>query len=320
MKILITGGSGFIGTNILSFLLDNEITNILNLDISEPVDRDHKSFWKKIDINSYNDLLCEVNRFQPTCIINLAADTGVDLKSLDDFNTNINGVKNILQVSQLTDSIQHVLFFSTLLVCKIGYYPKHDQDYNPSTPYGESKVIGETIIRNFQSPNFTWTMLRPISIWGPWCNEPYKNFFKSVMNGWYFHIGDGHYRRSLGFVGNLVQQVHGLLLSNFKQINGKTYYLADENPVDIRFMAETIKAETNPGNIICVPFIVAKCLAKLGDFLQLLGWRFVPLTTFRLNNITTEYIYDLRPIHKVTTIKPIELQKAIKLTLSNFQK
>lgn len=41
---------------------------------------------------------------------------------------------------------------------------------------------------------YAWTIIQPISIWGPWGEEPYKNFFKAIVQGWYFHIGSGHYK------------------------------------------------------------------------------------------------------------------------------
>ena len=69
--------------------------------------------------------------------------------------------------------------------------------------------------------------------WGPWGEEPYRNFFKSIAQGWYFHIGSGHYKRSLGYVGNTVHQIHQILLAPREKIHGKTMYVADDQPADL---------------------------------------------------------------------------------------
>jgi nucleoside-diphosphate-sugar epimerase len=55
MKYLITGGSGFIGTNLIDFLLANDC-DILNIDMSNPKKEDHKKYWEKFNICDYTDL------------------------------------------------------------------------------------------------------------------------------------------------------------------------------------------------------------------------------------------------------------------------
>ena len=51
IKILVTGGSGFIGTNLIEYLLENyKPIDILNIDIADPKIKDHFSLWKKVDI------------------------------------------------------------------------------------------------------------------------------------------------------------------------------------------------------------------------------------------------------------------------------
>lgn len=50
MKILVTGGSGFIGTNLISYLTQFEFNEILSLDIAEPKIELHRNIWEKIDL------------------------------------------------------------------------------------------------------------------------------------------------------------------------------------------------------------------------------------------------------------------------------
>jgi nucleoside-diphosphate-sugar epimerase len=63
----------------------------------------------------------------------LAAKTGLDEKKLNDFGANMEGVENMLRAFEETRSIERVIFASSLLVCGMGYIPKHDTDYQPTT-------------------------------------------------------------------------------------------------------------------------------------------------------------------------------------------
>jgi nucleoside-diphosphate-sugar epimerase len=107
-----------------------------------------------------------------------------------------------------------------MLVSKVGYQPKHDYDYNPSTIYGESKVITEELIRVNSLP-YEWAILRPTSIWGPWFGEPYRNFFDMMISKKYFHIGDRGCTKTYGFVENAVYQIDSILFANKYSINEK---------------------------------------------------------------------------------------------------
>lgn len=253
MKILVTGGSGFIGTNYIELLLRTGQAEFINIDNRPPRNASHKGFWQECDLLDASRLKKIINDFSPTHVVHLAAQTGTDVKSLDVFAANMEGVENLIRAAAAVPSVEHVIFTSSLLVCKMGYIPKYDTDYQPSTPYGESKVEGEKIVRAAKDLPYAWTIIRPISIWGPWGEEPYINFFKSVAQGWYFHIGSGHYKRSLGYVGNTVHQIHQILLAPREKVDRKTMYVADDQPADLYDMANMIQKTVEARNIFHIP-------------------------------------------------------------------
>ncbi len=319
MKVLVTGGSGFIGTNYIDLLLKKNQAEFVNLDNRPPRNVAHTEFWRECDILDTPRMERIVRDFAPTHVVHLAAKTGLDEKKLSDFAANMEGVENLLRaIAQVP--VERAVFTSSLLVCRMGYVPKDDTDYQPTTLYGRSKVEGEKIIRGHHDLPYAWTIIRPISVWGPWGEEPYINFFKAIARGWYVHIGSGHYRRSLGYVGNIAHEINQLLVAPREKIDRKTFYLADDRPADLYDMANMIRQAVGSRTIRHVPLWAAKTVARCGDLLKTAGWRAVPLTSFRLNNILTEYVFDMRPIMEISGPLPYDLQTGVEQTVEWLRK
>lgn len=320
MKILVTGGSGFIGTNYVELLLQDKNNELINIDIKPPRNPAHSEFWRECNILDAPRMEKIIKDFKPTHVVHLAAKTGLDEKSLSDFATNIEGVENLVQVLRETPSVERAIFTSSLLVCKMGYVPKEDTEYKPTTLYGQSKMLGEKIVRSAKNLPYVWTIVRPISVWGPYAEEPYRNFFQSVANNWYFHIGSGHYKRSMGYVGNMVLQFHKILSVPVEKINEKVFYLGDSPPIDLYDFANEIQKTLGVKKIRKLPLCVIQVAAKVGDFLKALGVKKFPLTSFRLNNIRTEYVFDLSPILNITGPLPYDYKMGIQRTIHHMRK
>lgn len=315
MRILVTGGSGFIGTNYVDYALSKG-AELINIDIKPPAKKAHEPYYKECDIMDYESLKSLIQDFKPTHVVHLAAKTGAhSITDINEFAPNMQGVENLMNALQKVNTVQHVIFTSTLLVCKMGYIPKHDTDYMPTTAYGMSKVEGEKIVRNREGLNFTWSIIRPISVWGPYMIEPYINFFRAVSQGWYFHIGDGHYKRSMGYVENIAHEIHSILLAPEEKVDRKTFYVGDPEPTDLYDFAEMVKKELGAPKIRRLPYSMAKSLALVGDLLKFFGWHGVPLSSFRLTNIMTEYVFDLSPIMEVSEKLPYTIDKGIERSI-----
>jgi nucleoside-diphosphate-sugar epimerase len=289
MKVTITGGSGFIGTNLVQHFLDNNI-DVLNIDFSCPKNILHEPYWKKANINEFSSLLNILNAYNPDYIIHLAAKTDLDGKALDDYSANIIGVKNILEISKQLSNLKKIIITSSMLVCSLGYTPKDQFDYRPTTSYGQSKVITEKNVWN-NKPNCDWTIIRPTSIWGPWFDIPYKNFFDMVIKKRYFHIGNKSCTKTYGYVGNAIYQIEKLLFTDTSNENNKIFYIGDYQPVNIEEWANEIASMLNY-KIIRVPYGIILTAACIGDLLKRVGVSF-PMTNFRLYNMTTDNIVDL---------------------------
>jgi nucleoside-diphosphate-sugar epimerase len=311
LRIVITGASGFIGTNLLEKFV-NEGHFVLNIDYSNPLNKNYNNFFKKIDITNFNDLKIAITKFNPDYIIHLAARTDLNGKTITDYSANTVGVNNILEVSKKLKNLKKIIISSSMLVCSLGYKPINIFDYHPTTIYGESKVITEQIVWN-NKPNCDWAIIRPTSIWGEWFGEPYKNFFDMIIKKHYFHIGKKSCTKTYGYIGNAIYQIERILFSDTSDEKNKIFYIGDIPPINIEEWANEIAAFLDY-KILTVPYSIVYIAAKLGDILKKLGIPF-PMTTFRFHNMTTDNIIDLTNINTIAPNLPYTRTQGIQKTL-----
>lgn len=311
-RILVTGGSGFIGTNLLEDLIGKGYA-VCNLDVNKPKIPERGEFWRKVDITDRARFEQAVEEFAPDYIVHLAARTDLDGKTLEDYRVNIAGTENLLNMLQKLPDLKKVMFASSKFVARNGYRVKNQRDYCPHTRYGESKAAMEARVWE-NKPGCDWCVIRPTSIWGPWFGEPYRSFFDLIMRGMYFHIGHIECRKTYGYVGNAVYQIERLLFSETADESSKVFYIGDEPAYEINEWADEIANELGRQAPV-MPVWLVKCLAKLGDFLGLFGIRF-PMQSFRFWNMTHDGINDLTNTYKIAPETPYTRLQGTKETIA----
>jgi GlcNAc-P-P-Und epimerase len=308
-RVLITGGSGFIGTNAVEWALAQSI-DVVNLDIVPPRNLEHMSYWQEVDIRIKNALIDAISNFNPTHILHLAATTGMEIKDMSELDANTVGVQNLIDISTEINNLKRIVFTSSLLVCENGYIPKSDTDYNPPNLYGKSKMIGEQYVRAAEM-KCEWIIVRPTSIWGPWFEHSYKAFFKMIDKNRYMHIGYNEFQKPASYVGNTIHLMMELLFSVKSNVNCGTYYLADYPWYSTRKWANSIQLVMSSKPIPTAPLWFLKLIGFLGDAIKIITKYDPPLTTFRLNNMLTGGSYPVDNTRAICGELPHDLDDSV---------
>ena len=166
-KFIVTGGSGFIGSNLVKFLLKKKffVINIDKLSYSanpynlREIKKNKKYKFFKLDINKRNQIYNIFNKFKPDGVFNLAAETHVD-RSIDNpkkfIESNIYGVYNLLEVlnkyckkNKKKIKFIHISTDEVFGDLKKGERSDENFPYNPSSPYSASKASADLLIKSF---------------------------------------------------------------------------------------------------------------------------------------------------------------------------
>jgi GlcNAc-P-P-Und epimerase len=320
MIVLVTGSSGFIGRWVCAMLSNNGIKPV-GLDIREkPLGQEWLEFYQ-CDILDKRHLREVFEKVRPQRVIHLAARTDLDEETnLAGYAANIDGVRNVLECSELSKSVDRIIVTSSQLVCKGGYVPKSDTDYCPNTRYGESKVLTEKITKDMDGGGKEWCIIRPTTVWGPYMNDHYCQMLRLIRRGWYFHCGQAMLFKAYSYAGNIAHQYWKVLITPSHDMSRRIFYFADYKPLALREYANRLAEELNAPRIPTLHLELVKTLAFMGDALNRMGWKSFPFNSFRLRNILTEYRFDLSATERVCGDLPYCFEDGIKATSEWFIK
>ena len=164
-KIIVTGGSGFIGSNLVDFLIKKKFF-VINLDKLTYSSNKYQNSLRdktkykliKVDIVNKKRIIEIIKKYKPKVIFNLAAETHVD-RSIDDpsnfIHTNINGTFKLLeslrflQNKKITPKLIHVSTDEVYGDIKNGLRSNEKHKYEPSSPYSASKASADHLVKSY---------------------------------------------------------------------------------------------------------------------------------------------------------------------------
>jgi GlcNAc-P-P-Und epimerase len=314
MRIFTTGGSGFIGTNVIGALAQ-EHHSLLNYSLHPPLSPAQSSYWQTGDILEKSQLAAAMHQFQPDWVLHLAARAECDENTTveEGYRANVEGTRNVLDAIKATKSVQRVIITSSQFVCAPGRLPRDDTDYFPETVYGQSKVVTEKLTRE-ANLSCCWTIIRPTNIWGPWHMRYRREFWRVAARRSYFHPGKQPVIRCYGYVKNVVEQIQKIFKAPASVVHGKTIYLGDP-PANLYEWVNGFSVALSGRPARVVPRGAMRMLAAVGDGITAITGKPFLINSSRLRSMTTDYITPMDETFRLLGGNRYSLEEGIRETV-----
>lgn len=263
MNVLITGGSGFIGSHVCRALLDRGDT-VICIDNFDPYydvsikETNIKSLSKNKNFKIYRadtrdaeklKEIFETNQIER--IVHLAAKAGVR-NSISNpkeyYDVNINGTLNLLELAK-QHKIQNFVFASSSSVYgarEKGPFSETDDVNNPLSPYAATKKAGEELCYTYHYLyNIPITCLRFFTVYGP-CGRPDMAIYKFTKliseDKEIIMYGDGTTERDYTYIADIVQ---GIIAALDNPLNFEIINLGNNTPIKLKYMISLIEKNLN---------------------------------------------------------------------------
>lgn len=263
MTILITGGAGFIGSSLCSYLIEREIRIIcldnfdnfyseeIKLNNIQPLQDSQLFTLLRGDIRDYETLNNIFTNYKIDSVIHLAAKAGVRDSIKDPsiyFDVNVNGSIQLLEAMKKYN-VHNLIFASSSSVYgnKKGKLCETDNCDNPISPYAVSKKTIELLNYHYHINNdFNIINLRLFSIYGKRQRPDLviHKFFNRLLNNLPIEVyGDGNNLRDYTYIADVIEAFYSSIL--YLTSNSSPVYeiinVGNDKPISLLFLIKLIK-------------------------------------------------------------------------------
>jgi len=284
MKVIITGGSGFIGSHLADFLinLDHEVIVIDNLSVGRINNINHllnnSNFtFLEADIVDFNSI--EKSFIGVDWVFHLAAlaDIVPSIENPEDYYlSNVNGTFNVLQACKKY-KVKKVIYTasSSCYGTPEDYPTKETAEIQPQYPYALTKNMGEQLVLHWsQLYKLPAISLRFFNVYGPRARTSgtYGAVFgvflaQKLANKPFTVVGDGTQTRDFTFISDIVAAIHCAATSD---VSGKVINIGSSNTYSINHLVKLLD-----GDIVYIPKRPGEpdCTwADISEAKKILGW------------------------------------------------
>lgn len=296
MQVIITGATGFVGTNLSVYLSETKI-DVLPLSLRNYI-------GLRGNAQAVIHLAGKAHDTSNTSSADqyFAINRDLTIKLFDDF---------------LKTEIRDFIYFSSVKACADSLEGVLDEEQKPmpETPYGKSKLEAEQYLLNQKLPsNKRLFIIRPCMIHGPGNKGNLNLLYKFVEKGIPYPLAAFENKRSFLSIDNLNYLISEIL-SN-ANIKSGIYNFADDGVLSTNELVVLIaKILSRKEKLWKIPSRLIFLIARLGDLLKF------PLNTERLKKLTENYVVSNHKIKKALNIEhlPVSAKKGLEKTIKSFK-
>lgn len=275
-RILVTGASGFIGRYLAERFKSEDLytQGLTGTSIGK---------FHRLDLRDQVDVERSIEEIKPDYVFHCAATIKRDEKEREEiFGINVEGTRNLLEALK-ANPLKLFVFFSSGEVCAGGKSPlSKDSPYAPLSPYSESKIEAERLVRESGLP---YVILRPLLVYGP--GQTGRLFTAQLIGAAkkeeVFKMTLGEQKRDFVYVEDLADLCERLIEIPDK-VDGETFFVSAGNPISMGEVADIASELLNEKlkTDRTLPYRPNETMlysADISDLTRITGWK--PKTSMR---------------------------------------
>lgn len=311
-KVLVTGGSGFIGSRLVRRLLSRGIdVTILDLVVRE-------EFASRTVQGDVADPAAVHRAMQGVdLVLNLAAQHRDDVFPVElYYKTNVDGMR-VLCEGMDEAGVRRMMFTSSVAI--YGFDTQDGDEATPPAPanhYGKSKLEAEQVLRDWlaRGGGRSAAIMRPCAVFGPSNRGNIFNLFRQVMSGRFLMVGDGRNRKSMAFVDNVVEAI----LFMMDRPGTEVVNYADKPDLPMNELVELIcRSGGRRAPRVRLPKWAGMAAGRALDVVARLTRRTFPLSAVRITKFCATSVVNADRIRRLGFVPPRTLADGIKETLES---
>ena len=315
MKILVTGGSGFIGSRLVELLVNAGHHVVIYDKAPSEAFPDHVILGDVRDPGALTQAMggCDA-------IYHLAAEHKDDVRPLSLYDdVNVGGARSVVAAAKEAGCARIIVASSVALYPLNFGNPTEETTPAPFNPYGQSKLDAEQVFLEYaeRHPEIALTMIRPCVIFGENNRGNVYNLLAQIASGRFIMVGAGKNRKSMAYVGNItaflretLDREPGVFICNYAD-------KPDLSTGELVSIASRALGRTSWLSKVRIPYPLGMMAGYLFDGAAGISGRTFPLSSIRVRKFCADTTVSTDRLDDTGFKRPYTLAQGLEMTIAS---
>lgn len=290
-KLLFTGGTGFLGKNVMPVLKEKYEVTTCGITKNDMIKANFVTDIPELP-EKYDIVLHACGK------AHVVPKTEAEKKAF--FDVNFTGTKHLCEALEKVGIPKAIVFISTVAVygCEFGDLITEEHPLKGNTPYAKSKIMAEEYLTEWcKKHNVILGILRPSLLAGKDAPGNLGAMVNGVRKGFYMNIAGGKVIKSILMAEDIARILPSLVEK------GGTYNVCDTRQPSFGELSISVAKQLGKGKPMNIPYWMAWCMAKVGD---LLGSK-APINSYKLGKMTKSLTFSNEKARKELGWEPLDV-------------
>lgn len=296
-KLLFTGGTGFLGHNVMPLLKEQYEVTTCGITNDDMIKANLAKEVPKLD-QHYDVVLHAAGK------AHVVPRTEAEKQAF--FDVNYQGTVNLCAALERVGVPKALVFISTVAVygCDFGELITEDHPLNGDTPYAKSKIMAEEYLTAWCRQNHvTLGILRPSLLAGKNAPGNLGAMVNGVRKGFYMNIAGGKVVKSILMAEDIARILPALVEK------GGTYNVCDTRQPSFGELSASVAKQLGKRKPLSIPYWMAWCMAKVGDLLA----NKAPINSYKLEKMTKSLTFSNEKARRELNWEPLDVLENYKI-------